>query len=80
MKLRFASFVGLLTGVGLLAQLATLHAQPATPNRVLELVGNVSYVHSPPNIFSDLAGAMVEAWAKEESHGPCATQSRGLAC
>ena len=31
-----------------------LHAQPAAPNRVLELDGNGSYVELPPNIFKDL--------------------------
>jgi hypothetical protein len=42
MKLTFASFFGLVAGVGLLARPATLHAQTATPaftNRVLELDG-----------------------------------------
>jgi hypothetical protein len=55
-KLSFASAWGLLAGVGLLANLATLHAQSATPafsNHVLGLDGKFGYVELPPNIFSD---------------------------
>ena len=66
MKFRFASWFGLLAGVGLFAQLATLHAQPSTLNsqpasinHVLDLDGNGSYVELPPHIFDELTEATV---------------------
>ena len=42
------------------------HAQPAPPNRVLELDGHGSYVELPPNIFKDLEEATVNGWEKWE--------------
>ena len=36
-------------------------------NRVLELDGNGSYVELPPNMFTNLTEATVEAWAKWDS-------------
>jgi PAS domain S-box-containing protein len=66
-RLPFASFWGLLAGVGLLSRLATLHAQPpalAFTNHVLELDGRGGYVELPPNIFNDLDEATVEAWVR----------------
>jgi hypothetical protein len=42
-------------------------AQPAAPNRVLELDGRDSYVELPPNIFNDFDEATVEAWVKWRS-------------
>src|SRR3989442_108062 len=50
-----------------LSQLPVLHAQPAAPNRVLDLDGKTGYVELPPNIFSDLTEATVEAWVKWRS-------------
>src|ERR1041384_5143685 len=47
-----------------LSQLPALHAQPAAPNRVLELDGTGGYVELPPNIFNDLDEATVEAWVR----------------
>ena len=41
-----------------------LHAQPASPNKVLRLDGDGDYVHLPSNIFNDLEEATVEAWVK----------------
>ena len=67
MKLPFASLLGLLAGVGLFAQLALIHAQPAIPaatNHILELDGRGGYVELPPNIFNDLDEATVEAWVR----------------
>ena len=49
----------------LLSSPTTLHAPP-TPNRVLELDGNGSYVELPPNIFKDLEEATVNGWEKWE--------------
>ena len=70
MKLRRASFLSLLAGFWLLAQLVTLHAQPAsTTNRVLELDGTNSWVELPPNIFNDLTEATVEGWVKWQRLG-----------
>src|SRR5262245_5704822 len=45
-------------------QLAPPSAQPAAPNRVLELDGKGSYVELPPNMFKDLEDATVEGWVK----------------
>jgi hypothetical protein len=56
-ELSFASAWGLLAGVGLLANLAALYAQPATPassDHVLELGGMFGCLELPPNIFNDL--------------------------
>jgi len=64
MKLRFATLVGLLAALVVLTQLATLSAQPAAANRVLELDGTGGYVELPPNIFNDLTEAMIEAWVR----------------
>jgi signal transduction histidine kinase len=46
----------------LLSQISTLHAQPASTNRVLELDGSDSHVELPPNLFANLTQATVEAW------------------
>ncbi len=54
-------------------QPSTLNSQPSSPNRVLELDGNDSYVELPPNIFTNLTEATVEGWVKWESlsdYGP----------
>jgi len=54
MQLPLASSLGLPAGVGLLAQLPVVRAQPVAPaftNRVLELDGTGGYVEPPPNIF-----------------------------
>jgi signal transduction histidine kinase/CheY-like chemotaxis protein len=48
----------------LFARLATIHAQPAAPNRVLELDGTGSYVRLPANVFANLTQATVEAWVR----------------
>ena len=67
MRFPFAISAGLLAGVGLLAQLAAVHAQSAAPvpgNHVLELDGTGGYVELPPNIFNDLDEATVEAWVR----------------
>src|SRR4051794_14892132 len=61
-KLRFDFFVGLLAGVGLLAQIQTLHAQPAIADRVLELDGDGSYVELPGNLLANLKEVTVEGW------------------
>src|SRR6266516_6692458 len=45
----------------------TLRAQPAAPNRVLELDGTNSYVELPPDVFEDLTQATVEGWVKWDS-------------
>src|SRR6266446_2412196 len=45
----------------------TLRAQPAAPNRVLELDGTNSYVELPPEVFEDLTQASVEGWVKWDS-------------
>ena len=42
----------------------SLHAQPATTNRVLELDGTGSYVELPPNSFNNLSQATIEAWMR----------------
>jgi signal transduction histidine kinase/ligand-binding sensor domain-containing protein/DNA-binding response OmpR family regulator len=66
-KLLFSLSLGLLAAVGLLAQLATLHAQPAAPtptNRVLELDGSSAWLELPPHILDDLNSATVEAWVR----------------
>lgn len=66
----FASWFGLLAGVGLLTQLSALQAQPAaTTNYVLELDGKNSYVELPPNIFNHLTNATVEGWVKWNAFG-----------
>ena len=44
----------------LISHLAWLHAQPAAPNRVLELDGTNSYVLLPPNIFTNLTEATLK--------------------
>jgi hypothetical protein len=44
----------------LLAQPSPLPAQPASPNRVLELDGTNSFVQLPANIFDSLTQATVE--------------------
>ena len=49
------------------AQLSILHAQPAAPNRVLDLDGKTGYVELPPNILNNLVEATVEAWVKWRS-------------
>ncbi len=66
----------LLGALLLLLSIWGLRAQPAannqprttnnepTPNRVLDLDGNGSYVELPPNIFNDLDEATVEAWVR----------------
>jgi PAS domain S-box-containing protein len=67
MKLSYALSVGLLAGVGLLAQLEVVHAQPAAPalvNHVLELDGTGGYVELPPNIFNHLDAATIEGWVR----------------
>lgn len=67
MKSPFALSAGMLAGVGLLTQLAVVHAQPAAPaftNHVLELDGTGGCVELPPNIFNDLDEATVEAWVR----------------
>jgi len=64
---------GLLAGVGLLAQPARVHAQPASPattNHVLELDGRNSFVELPPNILNNLTQATVEAWVKRSPSSP----------
>jgi hypothetical protein len=50
----------ILRGGGMPALLA--QAPTPTPNRVLDLNGNGSYVELPPNIFNDVEVATVEAW------------------
>jgi len=73
MNFRLTSFVGLLAGVGLLAQLTVARAQPAVPtapNHVLELDGTNSYVQLPPHIFDDLTEATVELWVKWDRFAP----------
>ncbi|MSU36744.1 MAG: hypothetical protein EXS36_16930 [Pedosphaera sp.] len=55
--------------VELSVQVATLHAQPAATNHVLELDGKDSYVELPPNVFNGLTEATVEAWVKWKSIG-----------
>src|SRR5262245_22435760 len=67
MQLRFGKLAGLLVAVGLLLQLATLHAQPAATSRVLDLDGKTGYVELPPNILNNLDEATVEAWVKWRS-------------
>jgi hypothetical protein len=57
----------------LLLSVWSLHAQPASTNRVLELDGNGSYVELPANIFNDLKEATVEGWFKWESWQASAT-------
>src|SRR5215471_18905215 len=71
MKLRLASFAGLLVGVGLLGQLATVHAQTAPPTttyHVLDLDGNGSYVELPGNLFTNEV-VTVEGWIKWREFG-----------
>ena len=72
MKLRFTSWFGLLAGVVLLAQLAILHAQPATTpaNRVLELDGNDSWVELPADLLKDVKKELtVEGWIRWQKLG-----------
>jgi hypothetical protein len=71
MDLRFRWFLGLAAALGLLAQLTTAHAQPAsTTNYVLELDGTNGYVELPQNIFNELTEATVEFWARWDRLGP----------
>jgi signal transduction histidine kinase len=54
----------------LVSSISSLFAQPAaTPNRVLELDGNNSYVELPPDIFTDFTEATLEVWVKCEKLG-----------
>jgi signal transduction histidine kinase/ligand-binding sensor domain-containing protein/CheY-like chemotaxis protein len=66
MKFRVPWISQLLAVVGLLAWVATVHAQPANipTNHVLDLDGTGGYVELPPNIFNSLTQATVEAWVK----------------
>ncbi|MBI2924385.1 MAG: response regulator [Verrucomicrobia bacterium] len=59
--------IGLLAALLLALQASNLRAQPASPNRVLDLDGKTGYVELPPNIFNDLDEATVEAWVKWRS-------------
>ena len=77
MKVRFARVFGLLVGVGLLAQSAGLHSQPAAPAAtypVLALDGKGSYVRLTDNIAHELTEGTVEAWVNWESLGDVAGQ------
>ena len=49
------------------ALLPALFAQPAAPNRVLDLDGKTGYVELPPNILNDLDEATVEVWVRWRS-------------
>src|SRR5437870_10108829 len=49
------------------AALGRTNGQPTSPNRVLELDGNSSYVELPPNIFNTLSDATVEGWLRWNS-------------
>jgi signal transduction histidine kinase/ligand-binding sensor domain-containing protein/CheY-like chemotaxis protein/protocatechuate 3,4-dioxygenase beta subunit len=77
MKSRFAGLLSLVAAVGLLAPLAALRTQPATPspgapilspqsatNLVLDLPGTNSYVELPSGIFTNLTEATVEGWVR----------------
>ena len=66
-KLRFALFLGQFAGVGLLAQLEPLDAQPAVPDYVLELDGTNSFVEIPADAFTNLDEVTIEGWVKWES-------------
>jgi signal transduction histidine kinase/ligand-binding sensor domain-containing protein/DNA-binding response OmpR family regulator len=71
MKMRLRLMFGLVANLGLLAQLTTLHAQPASnTNRVLDLDGTGSYVELPPGICDGLTAVTVEAWIRWEAFGP----------
>jgi signal transduction histidine kinase/CheY-like chemotaxis protein/ligand-binding sensor domain-containing protein len=63
--IRHSSFVIFLFAA-LFAQPSTLNAQPAVPNRVLELDGRKSYVELPTNLFQNLTQATVECWVRFE--------------
>ncbi|HYV27360.1 MAG TPA: hypothetical protein VFA77_07490, partial [Candidatus Eisenbacteria bacterium] len=52
----------------LLSQLSPVHAQPAAPNRVLELDGNGSYVELPTSLFTNLEAATIELWVWVENY------------
>ena len=52
----------------LLVSLVPLHAQPAAPNRVLELDGNGSYVELPAKLFTNEV-VTVEGWVKWREFG-----------
>jgi len=69
MKLAFASF-GLLAGVGLLAQLTAVQAQPtpAATSRVLDLDGKDACVELPAKLFTNQL-VTVEGWVKWRKFG-----------
>src|SRR5262245_13158297 len=64
------SFASCLCAFVVCSQLSTpVFAQPASPNRVLELDGAGSYVELPANIFNDLTEATVEVWVRWDDLG-----------